>query len=107
LNIYEIGQAYGGPEEGGWWYTCGEPVESTEITNLNKAQKSRDKLNQRFSNISRGYSLGFGEHDGVDPNGFADDDYIIKGGVWGDTELLAIIEGSPAEPFPNERPRYE
>ena len=28
VNCYMIGQAYGGPEEGGWWYTVGRPVES-------------------------------------------------------------------------------
>ena len=28
VNCYLIDQAYGGPEEGGWWYTVGRPVES-------------------------------------------------------------------------------
>ena len=28
VNCYMIDQAYGGPEEGGWWYTGGRPVES-------------------------------------------------------------------------------
>lgn len=27
VHKYEIAQCYGGPEEGGWWYTNGEPVE--------------------------------------------------------------------------------
>ena len=26
VSIYKIDRAYGGPEEGGWWYTCGEPI---------------------------------------------------------------------------------
>lgn len=25
VSIYNIDRAYGGPEEGGWWYTYGEP----------------------------------------------------------------------------------
>ena len=25
VQMYEVGQAYGGPEEGGWWYDFGEP----------------------------------------------------------------------------------
>lgn len=25
VNVYLVDQAYGGPEEGGWWYTYGEP----------------------------------------------------------------------------------
>ena len=24
VALYEIDRAYGGPEEGGWWYDCGE-----------------------------------------------------------------------------------
>ena len=28
INVYMIDQAYGGPEEGDWWYTFGRPVES-------------------------------------------------------------------------------
>ena len=28
VNCYMIDQAYGGPEEGGGWYTVGRPVES-------------------------------------------------------------------------------
>jgi hypothetical protein len=28
LNTYETWQAYGGPHEGGWWFTCGTPVQS-------------------------------------------------------------------------------
>ena len=28
VNCYMIDQAYGGPEEGGWWYTVGRPGES-------------------------------------------------------------------------------
>jgi len=26
VSIYKIDRQYGGPEEGGWWYNCGEPV---------------------------------------------------------------------------------
>ena len=28
LNTYQIWQCYGGPEEGGWWYEAGTPVQS-------------------------------------------------------------------------------
>lgn len=29
LNVYIVTQAYGGPEEGGWWYNCWEPEEGS------------------------------------------------------------------------------
>ena len=107
LNIYEIGQAYGGPEEGGWWYSCGDPIESTLVVNLQHSIKTCDKLNARFRNSSSGYAMGFGEHDGVDPDGFGDDNYLIRGGMWGDKKLRARIEDHPAEAYPQERPHYE
>ena len=96
LNIYELAQAYGGPEEGGWWYTYGEPVESTEVVNLRQSIKTCDDLNAKFRTSSSGYAMGFG-----------DDNYLIRGGTWGDKKLRARIEDHPAEAFPQERPHYE
>lgn len=32
LNVYRVYQCYGGPEEGGFWYDVGEPLESTVIS---------------------------------------------------------------------------
>jgi hypothetical protein len=32
VHQYEVWLAYGGPEEGGWWYDCGEPVLSAVAT---------------------------------------------------------------------------
>ena len=31
INTYECHQRYGGPEEGGWWYEVGEPVQSVAV----------------------------------------------------------------------------
>ena len=31
LNAYMVTQAYGGPEEGGWWYDCGEVIASEPV----------------------------------------------------------------------------
>ena len=28
VNVYEVSQCYGGPEEGGWWFTAGELIET-------------------------------------------------------------------------------
>ena len=27
LTVYKVNQAYGGPEEGGWWYDVGERID--------------------------------------------------------------------------------
>ena len=107
LNIYELAQAYGGPEEGGWWYTYGEPVESTAVINLQQSIKTCDNLNDKFRKFKSGYAMGLCDHEGVDPDGYGDDNYLIRGGTWGDKKLRARIEDNPAEAFPQERPRYE
>jgi hypothetical protein len=31
VNVYEVGQGYGGPEEGGWWFQTGSPVTSIAV----------------------------------------------------------------------------
>ena len=31
VALYETDRAYGGPEEGGWWYTCGWLVDHAKI----------------------------------------------------------------------------
>lgn len=108
LNIYEIGQAYGGPEEGGWWYTVGTPVESKEFLNrdLKRMQERQEVLNTRFRKMKGEYSMGYGSLDGVDSEGNGDDRFLMKGGVWGRSNLRATIEDHPAEAFPEERPYY-
>lgn len=31
VAVYKTGKAYGGPEEGGWWYYCGEHVRTVRV----------------------------------------------------------------------------
>lgn len=31
VNVYLVDRAYGGPEEGGWWYDTGTAVRSTQV----------------------------------------------------------------------------
>lgn len=31
VNTHLVTQVYGGPEEGGWWYTKGQPIESLRV----------------------------------------------------------------------------
>ena len=109
LNIYELGEAYGGPEEGGWWYTVGNPVESQSYADeeLKRMQRTRQVLNERFQQADSTYAMGYGNHDGINEEGFGDDNFLMKGGVWGRINLTARIEDHPAKGFPSERPYYE
>lgn len=47
VAVYTSVRAYGGPEEGGWWYTCGELVEHHRIRFFDdyaKAQEYQEEL---------------------------------------------------------------
>lgn len=46
LNTYETWQAYGGPEEGGWWFECGTPVQSLKVSEEN-LEWLREKREER------------------------------------------------------------
>ena len=40
VNVYNVYQAYGGPEEGGWYYDIGEPLASIPINTSRSTGKS-------------------------------------------------------------------
>jgi hypothetical protein len=49
ITVHEVWQNYGGPEEGGWWYTAGEPVnrmdgDKSTICIFSKKQAIREAL---------------------------------------------------------------
>lgn len=107
LNIYEFCQAYGGPEEGGWWYTCKELIECTPVTNVSRAEKQVEFLNNRFKSVKSDYSMGMGDHDGADLEGNGDDSYLMVGGRWGNSDMRAVLEKTPGKNSPTERPYYD
>lgn len=42
LNTYHTWQQYGGPEEGGWWFDCGEPLQSI-LLSLEDLEEFQDR----------------------------------------------------------------
>lgn len=110
VNVYKVNHAYGGPEEGGWWYEVGIPVHcegpfdnhAVAVKWLEEQRKVDTK--EEFPDE---YAMGAHSRDGLDPDGNGDDRYLTPGGVWGRPELITRIEKRPAEPFPRERPHYE
>lgn len=92
---YEVGQQYGGPEEGGWYYDAGVPVEDWKVVsftseddayayarifNAKEAQR-RDDENQYDYTSVLSYREEFFEY--------------------------RVIEEYPPKPFPEVRPHYE
>lgn len=47
VAVYETDRAYGGPEEGGWWYDCGHMIDCWKIRgfdNIEEARKYQQEL---------------------------------------------------------------
>ena len=92
VNLYHVDQVFGGREEGGWWYTYGEPVLhplNRVFDTLEEAQRHQtkslaiqDELNQGLPSIHSVLSQG---------------QYRIYIGE--ENELPA--------PFPKTKPHYE
>lgn len=83
VNVYEVGLAYGGPEEGGWWFEVGTPVLTRQVTTLRKARRVAERLRKRFPNT------------GASSNVLGGEDYRI------------FIEDQPGTPYPEVYPHYE
>lgn len=50
LNVYRIERAYGGPEEGGWWYDDYIPLKSFRGRTKRIRKKLRKRLESLFPN---------------------------------------------------------
>jgi|TARA_R110000737_G_C14171915_1_gene411602 hypothetical protein len=107
VNLYEIHSCYGGSEEGGWWYSAGEPVGcKARFVDPKKAQSLAKELREKIQQPTE-YKMGFNSMDGCDPDGNGDDNYITVGGSWGQSEIAVLVQSHPPREFPEERPRYE
>lgn len=93
VAVYLVDKSYGGPEEGGWWFTHGEPVyekdlplplmfwseeEALEVADQWRGQI--DQLNVGRRSISSVLSEG---------------------------EYRVVVLEGPARPWPEQRPHYE
>lgn len=85
INVYFTNLVRGGSEEGGWYYTCGEPVESVSVESEKEADELMVKYREKYSNEGR-FPLT-----SVLSNG----EYSIR------------MEGHFAEEFPKQRLFYE
>lgn len=85
VNVYLVDQAYGGPEEGGWYYKCGEPMESCHVETEVEANEVAEKLRAKWSNEGRRPISS-----------------VLSQGVY-----EVSVEDCFAQPFPDRRPHYE
>lgn len=106
VNIYDVGRAYGGPEEGGWYYDYGTPCKEAfgKVTfrcwshdqAIALAEELRKKIVQPDTYIQPMSEFKLGK--------FVP--HINRYSVIGDKDIEAHVESEPAHEWPEERPRY-
>ena len=106
VNKYEIDRCYGGPEEGGWYYSSGEFLGRLAGPFSERKDAEVWKLENCPNGIPTEYKMGHGPYVGVDPDGNGDDDYLLRGGAWGRGTIKAVIEQHTGKDFPETRPYY-
>jgi len=96
VAVYLIDQAYGGPEEGGWWYTCGELVDPSEPvfapTYHGTSVEAYAKVLEVNTELDRTHNQGRRPISSVLSEG----------------QFAALVHvGHPPQNYPTTRPHYE
>jgi len=87
VNTYECGRAYGGPEEGGWWYDYGKPIEKSIVcATEEEAWEKRAEREKAWAEYN----------EGREP---------IES-VNGDGVIMVFVETHRAVWFPKQKPYY-
>ena len=105
VNVYRITQEYGGPEEGGWYYSQRWPITSFRGRNKRILKKKFHDAWLKFGNYPNRLGKIIGMNPSIDP--FPDHDLDPNddtGIIWGD-DISITVEPLPA--FTPGRPYYE
>lgn len=91
VAVYELNQEYGGPEEGGWWYTAGSlQYVSRVFEDKAKAEAHASRMNRTFAYMVRGVGKRCWSA-------------VYSGGHYD----ALVYEGEAPAYFPQSRPYYE
>jgi hypothetical protein len=83
VNVYELDRAYGGPEEGGWYFDAGQLILSRQVP-VTAAESVRTALQERYPSTGKRYSV------------------IYAGG-----DYSVCLEDHPGADYPEHTPHYE
>jgi hypothetical protein len=83
VALYETWTRYGGPEEGGWYYECGEPIKCICVFNKKQAIRAALQLQQE-----------------------AQEEYGSERDELGWSNYRVCFERGYPKAFPQERPYY-
>lgn len=90
VAFYEVDRAYGGSEEGGWWYDTGELVRLLALFHSeNAAIRAAARANRLLDLVQRGQPREVS--------------VLYAGGRF----RACVFEGQAPAHFPQVRPRYE
>lgn len=97
VSMFEIGRAYGGPEEGGWWYDYGIPMHNNP----------RPRLVLRFTNELEADECCYRWNKLIESFGLNDGRRPMSS-VIGDDHIRAVVSCGP-EPlaYPENQPHWE
>lgn len=84
VTVFEIDRAYGGPEEGGWWYDTGEPVLHIPCRSHSAAEDVRDRVREKYPHTGQSGSC------------------VYQGGDYSIT-----VDVRPGKAYPETVPHYE
>ena len=115
VSIYSVTRNYGGPEEGGWWYTQHVLESTKKFYDSDEAEEFAENLrdaidNGGFNSESLSSSKGFDKYpdpSGGDPMYDHSDTDIPVGFSGDDMKYDVIVEKQPGENQTKEVPRYE
>lgn len=87
INVYHVRMEYGGPEEGGWWYDTGRPVESRRVAPSDNIEVVLAQTREKYE----------AENKGLPPKWSVNSTGVYE----------VRQERQPAKPFPEDTPHYE
>lgn len=99
VAVYLEDRAYGGPEEGGWWYDYGERIDDPEVTGCVPAIFRASELAMaedccRLTNERLNETVNKGRHEISS---------VLSEGRY----VAQVCEGYPVAHFPETKPYYE
>ncbi len=111
-NAYLTDRLYGGPEEGGWYYTVGEPVMSLPFVAYDEddVDENGERFISKYDNTSRETAMDQLYELCVMAGGIAtppDDKEYFKRHDWSVDGFEFSIEDKPGEFFPQKRPHWD
>jgi hypothetical protein len=96
VAIYMEDRAYGGPEEGGWYYDTAELCMEPEAAQFLRGFKDEAEAMDYADALNQGIVAQWNE-------GRADISSVLSEGLY----FATISEGMPKPYYPEETPRYE